>query len=166
MSRPNSTGSSGLPRLPIPGLSGLQDLVGLQAQAMAQLPVTVAELNRAVAELTQVIEAARTTIETAHQVSQRLDRATRELEQPVRDLRPGIERLARVLDDPTIDEIPRTLKMIGDVVEPINNRVRQSQDHAASVSAAARSVARAVRRLPARAMEQVRRRRTATRSPR
>lgn len=154
MDSPNLPGPLSWTRLP--GLSSLQDLVGVQVQAMSQLPTTVADLSRAVSDLTGAIEAARSTIAKAQEVSERLERASRELEQPVRALRPGIERLARVLDDPAIDEVPRTVQMIGDVVEVINSRLRRTQDHSASLSATARSAVRVVRGLPTQVRDRIR----------
>jgi hypothetical protein len=49
----------------------------------------------------------------------RLDRVAEELEEPLKALRPGLERLAVVLEDPIVEELPDTLRKVQSDVLPV-----------------------------------------------
>ncbi|MDQ6649125.1 MAG: hypothetical protein M3Z02_03250 [Actinomycetota bacterium] len=115
----------GLPR--VPGLAGLTDQLQAQTEALTQLPRTLLDLNRAVAELVEMVSAARDTVASTQRVSARLEAVVEELEEPVRALKPGLERVARVLNDPTIDTVPASLRAIQDDVLPLIHGLRETQ---------------------------------------
>jgi ABC-type transporter Mla subunit MlaD len=122
----------GMPR--IPGLSELLSLLQTQTEALAQLPLTLSDLNGTVAELTQATTMARETIESAQRIAERLEVLVEELEEPVRALKPGLERVGRVLDDPAIDTVPDTLRRIHDDLMPLISGLRQAQARVGSVT--------------------------------
>jgi ABC-type transporter Mla subunit MlaD len=117
----------------IPGFSDLLTLLQTQTEALAQLPRTLADLNRTGGQLTAATATARETIESAQQIAERLDRLVQELEEPVRALKPGLERVGRVLDDPVIDTVPDTLRRIHDDLMPLIAGLRQAQARVGSV---------------------------------
>ena len=49
----------------------------------------------------------------------RLDRVAEELEEPLKALKPGLERLAVVLEDPIVEELPDTLRKVQRDVLPV-----------------------------------------------
>ena len=117
----------------IPGFSDLLTLLQTQTEALAQLPRTLADLNRTVGQLTAATTTARETIEAAQHIAERLDRLVQELEEPVRALKPGLERVGRVLDDPVVDTVPDTLRRIHDDLMPLIAGLRQAQARVGSV---------------------------------
>jgi len=115
----------GLPR--VPGLAGLSDQLQAQTEALTQLPRTLLDLNRAVADLVEMVTAARDTVASTQRVSARLEAVVEELEEPVRALRPGLERVARILNDPVIDTVPDSLRAIQEDVLPLIHGLRETQ---------------------------------------
>ena len=122
----------GMPR--IPGLSELLTILQTQTEALAQLPRTLSDLNGTVRELTQATTMARDTIASAQRIAERLEVLVDELEEPVRALRPGIERVAKVLDDPAVDTVPDTLRRINEDLMPLIHGLRQAQSRVGSVA--------------------------------
>lgn len=124
-----------MPALPrIPGLSHGVALVSAQAQALAQLPRTLVELNRSVLRLADAFGSARETMATVADVTARMERVAAELEEPLLALRPGLERLARVLDDPAVDTLPETLRSINEDVLPLLKGLRDTQSKVNSLA--------------------------------
>jgi ABC-type transporter Mla subunit MlaD len=107
----------GMPR--IPGLTELLTTLQAQTEALSQLPRTLTELNSAVRELIAATSTATSAISSAQRTAERLETLVGELEEPVRALRPGLERVARVLDDPAVETIPDTLRTINDDLMPL-----------------------------------------------
>lgn len=62
---------------------------------------------------------ARDTVQALHRLALRAERIADELEEPLLALRPGLVRLAEVLDDPTISEFPETLRHVQDDLLPV-----------------------------------------------
>jgi ABC-type transporter Mla subunit MlaD len=116
---------AGLPRLP--GLSQAVSIVSTQAQALARLPRTLVELNTSILRLVDGLGSARDTMASLAQVTARMERVLEELEEPVIALRPGLERLARVLDDDAIEAVPETLRSIREDVLPLLQGLRDTQ---------------------------------------
>ncbi|MGZ4618083.1 MAG: hypothetical protein ACXV3F_05040 [Frankiaceae bacterium] len=115
----------GIPR--VPGVSDLVSQLQAQTEALAQLPLTVAALNSAVQSLIDAVAITRETAASAQRVSERLEEVIEELEEPVRALRPGLERVAKVLDDPVIDTVPETLRKLTEDVVPLVHGLRDAQ---------------------------------------
>jgi len=115
----------GMPR--VPGVSELVSQLQSQTEALAQLPLTVAALNSAVQGLIEAVTITRETAASAQRVSERLEEVIEELDEPVRALRPGLERAAKVLDDPVIDTVPETLRRLTEDVVPLVHGLRDAQ---------------------------------------
>ena len=63
-----------------------------------------------------------------------MERVAEELEEPVMALRPGLERLARVLDDDAVDTLPDTLRRINEDVLPLLAGLRETQSRVNAVA--------------------------------
>ena len=111
----------------MPGVSDLVSQLQAQTEALAQLPLTVAALNSAVQSLIDAVAITRETAASAQRVSERLEEVIEELDEPVRALRPGLERVAKVLDDPVIDTVPETLRKLTEDVVPLVHGLRDAQ---------------------------------------
>lgn len=107
----------GRPR--VPSLGDALALVQAQTELMADLPTTIVELQRAVRGLADVVAATRETMVATQRVAARLEELLDDVDGPVRNLRPGLERLATVLDDPVIERIPATLTAVEQAVTPV-----------------------------------------------
>lgn len=121
----------------MPRLPGVSDLLGLlqqQSEALAALPATLVSLQRAVRGLSKSLEASRETITAVNRLVLRLDRLMDELEEPVRALAPGLNRLAAVLDDPIVGELPATLRELQADVLPVVRNLRETQAKVASIA--------------------------------
>jgi ABC-type transporter Mla subunit MlaD len=118
----------------IPGLSELLALLQAQTEALAQLPRTLTDLTGTVRELTLATTTARETVESAQRIAARLEALLEELEEPVRALRPGLQRVATVLDDPAVDTVPDTLRRIHEDLLPLIHGLRQAQSRVGSVT--------------------------------
>ncbi len=118
----------------IPGLNELLSLLQAQTEALAALPKTLADLNNTVRQLTEATTKARETIDSAQRTAERLEEIVEELDEPVRALRPGLERVAQVLDHPAVDTVPDTLEKINADLMPLIHAVRQAQSRVGSVT--------------------------------
>lgn len=103
----------------IPGIDGAFSVLQGQGEALAALPAAVTSLAAAVRGLGETISSARETLVAVQRLAVRLDALVEELEEPVRALAPGLSRLAVVLDDPVVEELPETLRKVQDDVLPV-----------------------------------------------
>lgn len=125
----------GMPRMPDP--TQLLAQYKAQAEALAQLTPTILALNKSLQGLTGVIETARETVDSAQRVTGQLERIVSELDEPARALRPGLERVARVLDDPAVVDLPDTLRRVQDSLVPVLEGVQRAHARIGSLAAAA-----------------------------
>lgn len=135
----------------MPRMPGFYDLVGLlqqQTEALAALPRTMLDLNRSILGLIEVVAAARDTLASSQRVSARLERIVDEMEEPILALRPGLERLAVVLDDPAVDSIPDTLRKINEDVLPLVQGIRETQGKVNNIAALAEETSTRLAGLP------------------
>lgn len=123
-----------LPRLP--GLSQAVAVVSAQRKALAELPRTLVDLNRSILSLIDALVAARETLATLAKVAARVERVTEVLEEPILALRPGLERVARVLDDEAIDRLPQTLRTVNEDVLPLLQGLRDTQSRVNALASA------------------------------
>jgi ABC-type transporter Mla subunit MlaD len=133
----------GMPR--VPGLGEALALMQAQAESLSDLPAAMGELNRAVGGLTDALEATKQAAASAERTTARVERILDEIEGPILALRPGLERVARVLDDPAIDRIPATLAAIEATVLPIAEGVHRARARYGVVKARGRAMARRAR---------------------
>ncbi|HVM28366.1 MAG TPA: hypothetical protein VM433_11955 [Mycobacteriales bacterium] len=122
----------------IPGIDGAFALVQAQTTeslaALAQLPGAVTALTGAVRSLGETVQAARETFAAVQRLAVRLDGLVEELEEPVRALAPGLQRLAVVLDDPVVDELPDTLRKVQADVLPVLRTLADTHERVAFIA--------------------------------
>lgn len=102
----------------IPGIDSVFGLLQAQTEALAALPATVASLAGAVRNLGEVLVQTRDAVQAVHRLAVRSDAIVAELEEPLLALAPGLRRLAGVLDDPVVDDLPDLLRTVRDDVLP------------------------------------------------
>ncbi len=98
------------------------------------MPRTLLDLNRSILSLVDALTMARETLTSASEVAARMERVAEELEEPIMALRPGLERLARVLDDEAVDTLPDTLRRINEDVLPLLAGLRETQSRVNAVA--------------------------------
>lgn len=118
----------------VPGLGELIDLMRAQTEVLATLPRTLIDLNRSVLRLTETIASARETVASTQRLTERLNRVVDELEEPVLALRPGMQRLAVVLDDPAVSMVPETLRRLQEEALPLLVELRETQGKVSSIA--------------------------------
>ena len=118
----------------IPGLDGLLTVLQLQTEALAQLPTAVGALTGAVRQLGDVVSETRETLAAVHRLAVRMDAMAEELEEPLRALAPGLQRLAVVLDDPVVEELPDTLRKIQGDVLPVLRTLADTHERVAFIA--------------------------------
>ncbi len=124
-----------MPALPRPpGISHALALAAAQAKALATLPRTLVDLNRSILSLIEALGSARVTMATLAEVTARMERVAEELEEPIMGLRPGLERVARVLDDDAVDLLPDTIRTINEEVIPLLKGLRDTQNSVNSLA--------------------------------
>jgi ABC-type transporter Mla subunit MlaD len=118
----------------IPGIDGLFSVLQTQTEALAALPSTVAALTNAVRGLADVVGQARETVVTVNRLALRLDSLVEELEEPLKALAPGLTRLAVVLDDPVVEELPDTLRKVQADVLPVLRTLADTHERVAFIA--------------------------------
>lgn len=118
----------------IPGIDGLFAVLQAQTEALAQLPSAVSSLTGAVRQLGDVVGEARETLAAVHRLAIRMDSMAEELEEPLRALAPGLQRLAVVLDDPVVEEIPDTLRKVQGDVLPVLRTLADTHERVAFIA--------------------------------
>jgi ABC-type transporter Mla subunit MlaD len=122
----------------LPGLDGVVGgvtaLLQAQTEALAALPGTVTALGNAVRGLADTVTSARDTIVTVNRLATRLDGLVDELEEPLRALAPGLTRLAAVLDDPVLEEVPATVRQIQADILPVLRTLAETHERVAVIA--------------------------------
>ncbi len=118
----------------IPGIDGLFALLQAQTEALATLPATVASLTGVVRSLADVVGQTRDTVVTVNRLALRLDSLVEELEEPLKALAPGLTRLAVVLDDPVVEEMPDTLRKVQADVLPVLRTLADTHERVAFIA--------------------------------
>ena len=118
----------------IPGVDGLFAVLQAQTEALAALPSAVSSLTGAVRQLGEVVGEARETLSAVHRLALRMDAMAEELEEPLRALAPGLQRLAVVLDDPVVEDIPDTLRKVQADVLPVLRTLADTHERVAFIA--------------------------------
>lgn len=105
-----------------------------QTEALAALPGAVTALTGAVRSLGEVVGEARETLAAVHRLAVRMDAMAEELEEPLRALAPGLTRLAVVLDDPVIEDLPDTLRKVQGDVLPVLRTLADTHERVAFIA--------------------------------
>lgn len=119
----------------VPKLPGLGDVMGLlkaQTEALIELPATVASLQRAVRALADTVAVGAETLLVVQNLAIRIDRLVEEIEGPVLALAPGLQRAAKVLDDPVVDSIPDTVRRVQHELLPLLRTLTDTQQRLAA----------------------------------
>ncbi len=77
---------------------------------------------------------ARETVAVAHRVVLRADQVTAELEGPLRALGPSLARLAAMLDDPVVEQVPDTVRRVQDDLLPLLRTVADTHERVSYVA--------------------------------
>lgn len=109
-------------------------LLQAQTEALANLPTAVASLTTTVRGLGEVVGQARETLSAVHRLAVRMDALVEELEEPMRALAPGMAKLAVVLDDPIIEDLPETLRQIQADVLPVIRTLVDTHERVAFIA--------------------------------
>jgi ABC-type transporter Mla subunit MlaD len=118
----------------IPGIDSLFAVLQAQTEALAGLPATVSALQSSVRGLADVVGQSRETLSAVHRLAVRLDGLVEELEEPLRALAPGLTRLAAVLDDPVVEELPDTLRKVQQDVLPVLRTLADTHERVAFIA--------------------------------
>lgn len=118
----------------IPGIDGLYAVLQAQTEALAALPGAVTSLAGAVRSLGDVVNDARETLAAVHRLAVRVDGLAEELEEPLRALAPGLSRLAVVLDDPVVEDLPDTLRKVQADVLPVLRTLADTHERVAFIA--------------------------------
>ena len=123
-------------RLPtrLPGFGDVLGLLQTQAEALLALPSLISQLSRTVGQLTETVQATRDSVATMQRLARRADRLMDELEEPMLALKPGLTRLAAVLDNPAIDRLPATIEQVSEGVMPILKTLNDTQGRIAYIA--------------------------------
>jgi len=122
-----------MPRLP--GVSDLIAVLQAQTEALAALPGILVALNRSLRTFADTANQARDTALAVQRVTARLDGLVTELEQPVRMMVPGMQRLAALMENPLVDEVPDALRRVQHELLPILTGILDSQATIAGIAA-------------------------------
>lgn len=118
----------------VPGIDSLLGVLHAQTEALAALPSAVSSLTGAARQLGDVVGEARETLAAVHRLALRMDALAEELEGPVRALAPGLQRLAVVLDDPVVEELPDTLRKVQADVLPVLRTLADTHERVAFIA--------------------------------
>ena len=118
----------------IPGIDGLFSLLQAQTEALAALPAAVASLPGAVRGLGELVGEARETLAAVNRLTVRVDAMAQELEEPLRALVPGLSRLAVVLDDPAVEDLPDTLRRVRTDALPVLRTLADTHERVAFIA--------------------------------
>ncbi len=81
-----------------------------------------------------LVTEARETVQAFHRLAVRADTIVAELEEPLLALGPGLRRLAVVLDDPVVSDLPATLRQVQDDVLPVLRTLAETHERVAFIA--------------------------------
>lgn len=122
----------------IPGIDGvvgtLLGVLQAQTEALQALPSTVQSLTSAVKNLGEIAATTKDTVAALQRLTMRIDAIAIELEPALMALAPGLTRLAAVLDDPVVEEIPETLKQVQKDILPVLRTLAETHERVAFIA--------------------------------
>ncbi len=122
----------------LPGIDsvfgGVLSVLQAQTEALAALPGTVQSLTAAVRGLSETVGQARETIAAIQRLAVKMDGIVDELEEPLKALAPGLQRLAVVLDDPVVEEVPDTLRQMQADILPVLRTLADTHERVAFIA--------------------------------
>ena len=115
----------------LPGIdnvfAGVLGVLQAQTEALAALPQTVSSLTQAVRGLAE-------TVQRMNAMMIRIDGIVTELEEPLKALAPGMQRMAAVLDDPIVEQIPETMKQVQADILPVLRTLADTHERVAVIA--------------------------------
>jgi ABC-type transporter Mla subunit MlaD len=106
-----------------------------RSDALAEMPFGLLRMNESMREMTDAVVSTTDTLDHVQRLVLRVDRLVGDLEEPLRSLAPGLTRLAKVLDDPTVDTLPETLHRLSQDALPLVKGMRDTQARMAVIAA-------------------------------
>ncbi len=103
--------------------------------ALAEMPFGLLRMNESMREMTNAVVSSTERLDHVERLVLRLDRLVGDLEEPLRSLAPGLTRLAKVLDDPTVDVLPETIHRLSQDALPLVKGMRETQARMAVIAA-------------------------------
>ena len=83
---------------------------------------------------TSLVGEAREAVQAYHRLALRADALIADLEEPLRELVPGLRRLAAVLDDPVVDDLPDTVRQLRQDLLPVLRTLADTHERVAFVA--------------------------------
>lgn len=83
---------------------------------------------------TALVAEARETVQAYHRLAVRAEALLDDLEEPLRELAPGLRRLATVLDDPVVDDLPDTVRRLQRDLLPVLRTLADTSERVAFVT--------------------------------
>ena len=122
----------------IPGIdnvvTGVLAVLQAQTEALQALPAAVQSLSAAVRSLADAAASAKDTVQVANRLVARMDGIVAELEKPLLAMAPGLTRLAAVLDDPVIGNLPETLAQVQRDILPVLRTLSDTHERVAFIA--------------------------------
>ena len=111
----------------LPGIDSVFAVLQAQTEALAALPGAVTGLTNAVRGLGE-------TVTRLNAMVTRIDGIVTELEEPLKALAPGMQRMAAVLDDPFVEELPATMKQVQADILPVLRTLADTHERVAFIA--------------------------------
>ena len=122
----------------IPGIdnvvTGVLAVLQAQTEALQALPAAVQSLSAAVRSLADAAASAKDTVQAANRLVVRMDGIVAELEKPLLAMAPGLTRVAAVLNDPVIGNLPETLAQVQRDILPVLRTLSDTHERVAFIA--------------------------------
>lgn len=105
-----------------------------QTEALQQLPAVVSSLGTTVRHLGEIASTTRDTVAALQRLTVRIDAMATELEPALMALAPGLQRVAAVLDDPVVEELPETIKQVQKDILPVLRTLAETHERVAFIA--------------------------------
>jgi hypothetical protein len=115
-------------------LPGIDNVFGTVVGVLQTQTEALAALPGAVTALTGAVRGLADTVQTLNRMVARVDGIVTELEEPLKALGPGMTRLAALLDDPVVEEIPATLKQVQADILPVLRTLADTHERVAFIA--------------------------------
>ncbi len=115
-------------------IPGIDVAFAAASTAAGQASAAAGRASGLVRSATTLVAEARETVQAYHRLARRADALITDLEEPLRELAPGLRRLATVLDDPLVDDLPSTLRQVQHDLLPVLRTLADTHERVAFVA--------------------------------
>src|SRR3954454_21480502 len=118
-------------------MAKLPNIEGMVSRAVGTIQAeteALIALPGVVTSLTQAVRGLADTVTRMNAMLVRVDGIVTELEEPLTTQAPGMQRLAAVLDDPIVDELPETLKQVQADILPVLRTLADTHERVAVIA--------------------------------